>query len=90
MIVLIRDYRQAQPMLGKNAISELLQHEHALTVSPSTVGRVITRHGFFFGTSNSHQLKRAVYESAQQLRAGETERGPLTPTEDEFPGIYAS
>src|SRR3989344_9399179 len=90
VIELIRGYRQIKPTAEKNAISQALLREHGLSVSPSTVGRVIARHGFFFGDSDSHRLKRAIHESAVHLRAGALERGSLTAAEDELPGIYAS
>ena len=90
VIGLIRAYRQKTPTAGKNRISELILCEHGLVVSPSTVGRVVARHGFFFGESDSHRLKRAVHESVEHLRAGETERGSLASADEELPGVYAS
>ncbi len=59
IVALIRGYRTAFPTMGKNAIVQKLLTEHSLTVSASTVGRVIERHGFFFGDRPSHQHKRS-------------------------------
>lgn len=53
----IRAYRQANPMLGKEAIRKLLWEEHGVLLSASSVGRVIARHKFFFGDTEAHRRK---------------------------------
>lgn len=55
---LIRELRTEHLTLGKEHIQKLLQEKHGITLSVSTVGRVIARHKFFFGESASHQTKR--------------------------------
>ena len=88
IIDLIREYRLRMPTAGKAKISRLILEEHGHTVSSSTVGRVIARHGFFFGNSESHRLKRARHEAAQQ-DAAEVSNGSAASAEDFF-GIYAT
>jgi len=50
--------RKESPNLGKEIIAKELLRLHGITVSSSTVGRVISRHGLFFGTSPLHKAKR--------------------------------
>lgn len=88
VIELIRLYRSERPTVSKGAISERLQLEHGLTISASTVGRVIARHGFFFGNSVSHRLKRTLHDSVEQLQP-QDRRGFLNTPEDDL-GIFAS
>ncbi len=58
IVTLIRGYREVQQPCSKERIAELLAAEHGLTVSASTVGRIIRRHGFFFSATPSHAEKR--------------------------------
>jgi hypothetical protein len=44
--------------MGKSAIQRELAEKHGITVSASTVGRVISRYGFFFADTPSHRQKR--------------------------------
>ena len=60
IVAMIRDIRLKQPLLGKDAIAELLRSEYGIDVSASTVGRTIARHGFFFASTASHEQKRAT------------------------------
>lgn len=57
-IDIIRSIRQAEPKLGKESIAVLLQTQHGITLSASTVGRIITRHKLFFGETKAHIEKR--------------------------------
>ncbi len=87
VVALIRQIRQEQPLLGKDAISELLQRQYGMQVSPSTVGRTIARHGFFFAHTPSHEQKRATAPHTDTLHA------PTAPTGDAagdstFPPIF--
>lgn len=59
VIDIIRNIRQAEPKLGKEPIAEMLLREHGVTLSASTVGRIITRHKLFFGETKAHVEKRA-------------------------------
>lgn len=58
-VALIRRYREEFPTMGKNIIAQKLFTGHALTVSASTVGRVIERERLFFADLPSHQHKRS-------------------------------
>ena len=55
---LVRMYRMQNPYLGKEHIAELLEAEHTITVSPSTIGRIITQGNLYFGDSLLHRKKR--------------------------------
>jgi transposase len=58
IIDLIKNYRMSSPTMGKEQIAKHLHTEHNIVLSSSTVGRIIARHGFFFGSLPSHQNKR--------------------------------
>ncbi len=66
-IALIRAYRESRAQLNREKISELLQAEHGILLSPSTVGRIINRHGFYFGDSLLHKEKRAAHLSSDAV-----------------------
>ncbi len=57
-ITLIRAYRQTNPHMGKEKIRVLLASEHGITMSSSTVGRVIERECLYFATTPLHWKKR--------------------------------
>lgn len=61
-VELIRQIRTEQPTLGKESITDLLRMEHGVTLSTSTVGRIIKRHNLFFAETASHQNKRTSME----------------------------
>lgn len=65
IITLIRAYRQAAPLMGKEQISHLLATEHGHTVSSSTVGRIIERECFYFASTPLHWRKRQRLEDRQ-------------------------
>ncbi|MBI1934521.1 helix-turn-helix domain-containing protein, partial [Candidatus Peregrinibacteria bacterium] len=58
VVALIREYRMRFPTMGKEHIQEALAKEHGITLSPSTIGRVIRRERFFFANTLSHLHKR--------------------------------
>lgn len=58
VIALIKAYRQQEPLVSKDVIQERLRAEHGVTISSSTVGRIIARHKFFFADTESHRIKR--------------------------------
>jgi len=58
VVELIRQYRTRYPTMGKERIQKALVHEHGITLSPSTIGRVIERERFFFANTLSHLHKR--------------------------------
>ncbi len=57
-VAFIREYRERQPLLGKERIAELLLAEHNVTLSASTVGRVIDRENLYFAHTPLHLRKR--------------------------------
>lgn len=58
VIDIIRTIRQEQPTLGKESVTLLLRSEYGITLSSSTVGRIIKRHKLFFAETASHINKR--------------------------------
>ncbi len=82
IVALIREYRTALPTMGKNIIAQKLFTEHTLTVSASTVGRVIERERLFFGDLPSHQHKRSGIDfapDATQAKPAATASSASTP-----------
>ena len=61
-IELITKIRKEQPLLGKEAVTAILKTSHSVTVSSSTVGRIIKRHNLFFAATASHETKRTSME----------------------------
>lgn len=62
----IREYREREPLLGKERISDLLLSEHQVTLSASTVGRVIEREKLYFADTPLHLRKRITSPAAPQ------------------------
>lgn len=100
VIDLVRIYRMQNPFLGKGQIAELLESEHGMHVSASTVGRIITQNAFYFGNSVLHQRKRRELASAERMDeepspAAEPERrlmeeAEATPTNEIIAFVQAS
>ena len=63
-ISLIREMRQREVLCNKETIAQRLQSEHGISLSPSSVGRVIRRHGFFFADTAAHRRKRLAQPSS--------------------------
>lgn len=61
-IELIRMYRMRYTQMGKERIAELLQLDHDITVSPSSVGRIIERECLYFADTPFHWKKRLDHE----------------------------
>lgn len=57
-IAIITAIRKEQPMIGKEAIGKILMTGHGIELSTATIGRIISRHGLFFGDTKSHREKR--------------------------------
>src|SRR3989339_617319 len=55
---LIRRHRMSDPLLGKKKLSKHLRSAHGISLSASTVGRTINRHGFYFADTPAHRAKR--------------------------------
>lgn len=66
-VEMIRALRTKHPTMGKTQIQKILQEKHGITLSSSTVGRVIARHNMFFGDLPSHLRKRG--EDILQIEA---------------------
>lgn len=79
IVALIRALRQQHPTMGKVPLARVLRSEYGVTVSESTVGRVIARHRLFFAETQSHAGKRG-----EEITAVPTQR-PDTGTDDSFP-----
>lgn len=58
VVALIRAYRERWPLIGKEKVSRLILQEHGVTISPSSVGRVIDRECFYFANTPLHWRKR--------------------------------
>ncbi len=57
-VELIRRYRMRYVHIGKEKISELLETEQGIVLSPSTVGRIIDRECLYFSDTPFHWKKR--------------------------------
>lgn len=66
-VELIRRYRMRYPQMGKERIAELLMSDHGVSVSPSSVGRVIERNCLYFADTPFHWKKR-LEKQAQMPR----------------------
>ncbi len=88
-VELIKRYRIADPLIGKDVIRKKLAEDHNIDVSASTIGRIITRHHFFFGDSPSHTRKRqdliAIENSERGTFAEDQSHRKNKDTPDDFP-----
>ena len=68
VVAAVSEIRKSQPLLGKEAIVQLLKAQ-GFTTSASTVGRIITRYKLFFAETTSHREKRFIGEelSAEEI-----------------------
>ena len=79
-IAAIKGLRRTNPTMNRAEIAQSLI-QHGFAVSPSTVGRIITKHRLFFGDIPSHRSKRQValdidFSTCEQPRS--IEPNPLT------------
>ncbi len=72
-IELIRRYRHESPLLGKERIASMLRQQHGITVSSSTVGRIIDRECLYFAETPLHWKKRIEHG------IGDTAPAPSSP-----------
>lgn len=62
VVAFIEQSRRDDPYANKEVICARLFAERGITVSASTIGRIIQRHGFFFGSTRAHEAKRSQFE----------------------------
>lgn len=89
VIAFIRDLRMRAPTMGKTRIAEELRRQGA-ALSSATVGRIIERHGFFFGNLPSHRRKRAARDGTLCEESGPqgTMRNATDPDIDAQPSLF--
>jgi len=61
-VAMVADLRRQSPTMNKETISSILSG-NGIAASPSTVGRIISRHRLFFGERPSHEQKRMKAEN---------------------------
>ena len=71
----IKHYREQFPTMGKKRIATLLKAEHGVSISPSSVGRVINRYGFYFGDTLLHRRKRRAAQAEETIEQTYTASG---------------
>jgi hypothetical protein len=57
VIAEIRKMRTDDPTMSRDAIAAVLR-QGGIAISPSSIGRIITKHRLFFGNKSSHRTKR--------------------------------
>lgn len=63
VVALIRAYREREPLVGKERVAQLLLSEHGVTLSASSVGRVIDRECLYFADTPLHWKKRVARDA---------------------------
>lgn len=58
IVEMIRALRMKHHQMGKEEVQRILKEKHGITLSASTVGRIIARHQMFYGDFPSHARKR--------------------------------
>jgi len=71
VIELIRQYRKKHTTMGKEHVAEQLEQEHGITLSPSSVGRIIQRHRMYFANTISHRKKLQGHNSDDAYDTGD-------------------
>ncbi len=75
VIELIRRYRMRWPQIGKERLQQLLQEDHSMAISASSIGRIIERECMYFGDTPLHWKKRLHQHSDRQVsETDETEQ----------------
>lgn len=65
VVAFIERCRRESPYVNNGVIRRRLEDEHGLRISNATIGRIIQRHCFFFGSTPAHQEKRPQLNDAQ-------------------------
>lgn len=84
-VELVRRYRREAPLLGKERIASFLRQQHGITVSASTVGRIIERECLYFAETPLHWKKRVGQERydgslPEELQTVSPRMHPTAPT----------
>lgn len=70
-IELIRRYRMRYPQMGKERIAEILLTDHVVTISASSVGRIIERECLYFADTPFHWKKRLGHQPTSVVKVEE-------------------
>ena len=65
VVAFIEQCRRGDPYICKEVLCVRLQAERGIAISVSTVGRIIQRHGLFFGTTPAHREKRRRFAEGE-------------------------
>lgn len=84
VIALIKMLRIQQPLIGKKEIQKILDTQHGIQLSSSTIGREIARHHFFFGNTKSHRAKRGELRVMEGEREAQLPACPMGETKTSF------
>ncbi len=76
VVALIRTYRLSSPRMGKEAIRLMIERKHGITLSASTVGRIIARERFFFGQTPAHRQKSGFQDADTEMPRVSTDQDP--------------
>ena len=57
VVSIIRNLRKKTPFISRKQIVETLQKEYGVELSSATVGRIIARHGLFYGNTQAHDFR---------------------------------
>lgn len=86
VVAYIEQSRRTDPYVNKEVISARLLAERGIAVSASTVGRIIQRHGFFFGSTRAHQMKRSQCDGVPDFDSPSTMPALRDPLDGGEPG----
>ncbi len=79
VVELVRRYRMRYPQMGKERLRQVLQNDHSITLSVSSVGRIIERECLYFGDTPLHWKKRMQHGPEQGMSAAEQVPMPTAP-----------
>jgi len=68
VIALVKQLRQSNPEYSKYKLAVILKRDHGYSLSPSTIGRIITRYNLFFPSPIKPKRHPARLKSAQRVR----------------------
>lgn len=62
VVSLVRSLRKKSPFISRTQIVDHLLKEYGVEISPATAGRIIARHGLFFGDTKAHRQKLSEWK----------------------------